>query len=335
MEKILTITIPAYNVSKYLPEVIPTFLQPEVLEDIELLIVNDGSKDNTKEIAEKYQEKYPSVIRVINKENGGHGSTINRGISEAKGKYFKVVDGDDWVDSDEFIRFVGDLKSVNTDVVMNPYKCVYVNEGKEEIKSNSRFECGKVYQISNIIAELGNNYVMHALTYRTEVLKRIKQISENCFYVDQEYICYPLQFVNSIAFFDEVVYQYRLGTDEQSVNIEKLKKNVRMHGRVTNSIANLVLECDDVHDNLKSFLIKRADFMLIKQLFIFLMMPASKSNLTECKKFFKDYLQKNRKIYKCFSVLTKAVATCSTNLIYWCLSPATKIAFRVYQKIAL
>ena len=124
MAKTLSVVIPSYNVEKYLPEILPTFLSPEVLDDIEVLIVNDGSKDNTSKVGKEFQDKYPNTVRIIDKENGGHGSTINRGIEEAVGKYFKVVDGDDWVDTDVFIKYVNALKTLEADAVMTPFNRV-------------------------------------------------------------------------------------------------------------------------------------------------------------------------------------------------------------------
>lgn len=106
MEKILTVTIPSYNVEKYLRQTLDSFLAEEILEEIEVLIVDDGSKDGTAAIGKEYEKNYPGTFRVISKENGGHGSTINRGIQEAKGQYFKVVDGDDWVNTGDFIKLV-------------------------------------------------------------------------------------------------------------------------------------------------------------------------------------------------------------------------------------
>ena len=114
MKKILTVTVPSYNVEKFLENTLDSFVDERVLDDIEVLIVDDGSKDKTAEIGRKYEEKYPDTFRVISKENGGHGSTINRGIGEAKGKYFKVVDGDPkfnkiWTDPVNAKQFAAEL----------------------------------------------------------------------------------------------------------------------------------------------------------------------------------------------------------------------------------
>ena len=106
MEKILTVVVPAYNIETYVKQCLDSFVQKEILDDIEVLVINDGSKDRTVELAEAYVRKYPETFRVINKENGGHGSTINRGIKEASGRYFKVVDGDDWVEGEAFVKLV-------------------------------------------------------------------------------------------------------------------------------------------------------------------------------------------------------------------------------------
>ena len=104
MDKILTITVPAYNVEMYLDSILPTFLDDQILDVIEIFIVNDGSEDKTKEIGQRYVDQYPGIVYLIDKENGGHGSAINKGIELATGKYFKVVDGDDWVDTKELDR---------------------------------------------------------------------------------------------------------------------------------------------------------------------------------------------------------------------------------------
>lgn len=130
MYKILTITIPSYNTSQYIDSCLPTFLSnKKILKDIEILIINDGSKDDTLVKAKYYENKYPETIKVVDKENGGHGSTINSGIKLASGKYFKIVDGDDWVDNNNFTNLVQQLKKIDTDMVVNPY--VEYNERKK------------------------------------------------------------------------------------------------------------------------------------------------------------------------------------------------------------
>ena len=108
--KVLTVLVPTYNVEKYLRRCLDSLLLPEVFEEIEVLVVNDGSKDGSADIARAYEKKYPQTVVFVDKENGGHGSTINVGIEKAQGTYFKVLDSDDWVNIGDFIEFVKRLK---------------------------------------------------------------------------------------------------------------------------------------------------------------------------------------------------------------------------------
>jgi len=116
--KVLTVLVPTYNVEKYLRRCLDSLLLPEVLEEIEVLVVNDGSKDGSADIARAYEKKYPQTVVFVDKENGGHGSTINVGIEKAQGTYFKVLDSDDWVNIGDFIEFVKRLKEETADAVI-------------------------------------------------------------------------------------------------------------------------------------------------------------------------------------------------------------------------
>ena len=133
MEKILSIVIPAYNVEKYLERCLASFEVTEILDQIEVLVINDGSKDQTAAIAQRYCDRYPDSYFLYNKENGGHGSGINYGIRYARGKYFKVVDGDDWLNTEELPAFVELLAQVDTDVVAADFLCV--QDGTEQTLS--------------------------------------------------------------------------------------------------------------------------------------------------------------------------------------------------------
>ena len=118
MEKILTISIAAYNVSAYIKECLDSLVKCSYLDALDIVVVDDGSHDNTVEIVQKYVSKYPDSIRLERKENGGHGSTINRAVSVAKGKYFKVLDGDEWVDAVELEKLVEVLRKISSDLVL-------------------------------------------------------------------------------------------------------------------------------------------------------------------------------------------------------------------------
>lgn len=233
MGKLLSIVVPTYNVEKYLRKCLDSFCIEKIQEKLEVLIINDGSTDSSADIAREYVNKYPQVFCLINKENGGHGSTINRGIKEAKGRYFKVVDSDDWVDEEAFRELFAYLENCNSDVVYTNFYHVNDRTGKRSVEFASPFpgvEYGREYRFSEI---KGNLFLkMHGFTIKTEILRNIPAIDENCFYVDMEYVLFPVPWAETIAFLDIFVYQYRVGLPGQSMNIQRMKKNADNYDRV-------------------------------------------------------------------------------------------------------
>ena len=115
--KTLTFLIPCYNVAGCVRHCIESMLVDSFLDDIEILLINDGSQDNTLDILREYEQKYPTVVRVIDKQNGGWGTAINLGIREAQGKYIKEVDADDWVSSDNLQEYISFLKANKIDYI--------------------------------------------------------------------------------------------------------------------------------------------------------------------------------------------------------------------------
>ena len=133
MNKIISFIIPSYNVEKYLSKALESFLAGDVLDKIEVLIVNDGSKDSTATVANEYVEKYPETYRLINKQNGGHGSAINTGAEAANGKFLKVIDADDWVITDNLKELIEKLEVCESDVFLTPYHTVDMETGEKTV----------------------------------------------------------------------------------------------------------------------------------------------------------------------------------------------------------
>ncbi len=244
IEKILTVVVPTYNAEKYLKDNLESLCVEELLSEIDVLVINDGSTDSSLKIAQEYADRYPGTYRVITKENGGHGSGINWGIQYAVGKYFKVVDADDWVAEDAFKKLIGMLKSSNSDIVSSGFLWAFdmgqadktMYRTKSEIqKPFDGVEYGKEYCFDNIAEKL---YIkMHNLTIKTNILKDNKIIiDENCYYVDTEYITYPIPYINTISFMEDYVYLYRIGRMGQSVGIDKMQHNEKNYDRVITSL---------------------------------------------------------------------------------------------------
>lgn len=233
MTKILSVVVPSYNAAEYLNETIPTMMASKNINDVEIIIVNDGSKDHTSEIAHALKEQFPNVIRVVDKENGGHGSTINAGIQVATGKYFKVIDADDWVDSQAFENLISFLHQTDADEVITPYLEVYMGQELTRLQAVNVVEEKKEYQYDEFLRLHGELPQMHMVTIKTQILKDNHIcIGEKMFYVDMEYIMFPSPYVEKVVYLNEVVYQYRLGTITQSVSVGSFIRNRHMHHQV-------------------------------------------------------------------------------------------------------
>ena len=237
VEKILSISIAAYNVENFLKNTLDSLVAPEIIDDIEVLIIDDGSKDNTAAIGKEFEDKYPNSFKVISKPNGGYGSTINAAIDIATGKYFKILDGDDWYDTKNLICFVQALKNMSADLVLTPFTMVYEGTGEKQV-----INIDYKYQEKNITFEqlpeaLYSKIKMHSVTYKTSILKQNNiRIGEHCFYTDMEYISFPIVYVNDVNFFDYSIYQYRIGLEGQSVSDEGFRKHYKDHLRVVDRI---------------------------------------------------------------------------------------------------
>ena len=233
---LLTIVMPSYNIQDYILKGIESFQQvnPNQKEKFEVLIVNDGSTDDTEKVAKEVLGK-DSLLngRVITKENGGHGSTINRGIQEAKGKFFKVIDGDDWIIPAEFEKFLDALETTDVDMIITDFTEQHVyNDTAVRNDFIDKYEVGKTYTgIPDV------RIPMHSVAYKTSILSKNNiRLSEKTFYVDMQYTLFPLEYVHSFVYWNFDIYQYYIGRPEQSMNIESMKRNVRHHLTVTNSV---------------------------------------------------------------------------------------------------
>lgn len=247
MNKILTITVPTYNVEKYLDRCILSLVNDEsILDLLDIIIVNDGSKDKSLEIAKKYEKQYPNCIRVIDKENGGHGSTINVGLKEAKGKYFRILDSDDWVNIDDFPKYVKDLEKLDVDVVVTDYTLMRVFSN-EEVVIKYKIQKNKITKFDDVdIESLYPDYFSNAAsTFKTETLRKAGlYLDEKCYYVDMEYILLPIKEINDYIYLDYNIYRYFFGRANQSVNLDSFVKNRAMHEKVLKRLIDFYVNED-------------------------------------------------------------------------------------------
>lgn len=233
--KILSITVPIYNTENYIERCLDSILIDEIIDDIEVILVNDGSKDKSIDIMRQYEKKYPNTIVVIDKENGGHGSTINAALKVAKGKYFRVLDSDDWFDSNNFVTFIKKIKSEEVDLIVTNYRKEFVYNGiSEEIKWNDLKENITYYFDKFNLKILNKEYfVMANSTYKTEILRKANlNLIERVFYVDMQYNIVPILYVNTFKFIRLDIYRYFIGRPDQSMNLDNFVRNRAHHDKV-------------------------------------------------------------------------------------------------------
>ena len=225
MDKILSISVAAYNVASTLSEAIDPFIQSGVIDALDIMIVDDGSKDNTAKIAQKYQERFPESIRFIHKENGGWGSTVNTGIRNAIGKYFKQLDGDDYYSPENLPRYIEELRKHNSDIVITPY-ITYDDITKNVITTencNPGCPIGVEMKLSEVDAF---GPFMHSFAIRTELLKKNNVlITEHCFYTDTEFVLKACNQAETVMFLDKPIYYYRRASSGQSMSLDGLEKH--------------------------------------------------------------------------------------------------------------
>ena len=243
--KYITFAIPCYNSEAYMEKAINSILPAG--EDVEILIVNDGSTDKTKKIGKQYAERFPSIVKVINKENGGHGDAVNSGLSHASGKYFKVVDSDDWVDEDSLMKLLEVIRGFvregsEVDMIVSNY--VYEKAGMEHkkiIHYRNVLPQNEIFRWDDIGSFHLDQYIlMHSVMYRTEMLKPCQlKLPKHTFYVDNIYVYYPLPHVRLLCYLDVDFYRYFIGREDQSVNEKIMISRVDQQIYVTKSMISM------------------------------------------------------------------------------------------------
>lgn len=296
MNKELTISIAAYNVENFIRNTLDSLIVNN-MEKLEVLIIDDGSKDKTAMIAKEYAKKYPNTFKVISKENCGYGSTINCGIKNATGKYFKQLDGDDWFDTKNLEIILNKLEKINSDAIYTPYITAYEGTAKKEV----------CYEINDKINEDINTFLeckfkvsMHNLMYKTSLLKENKiRIDENCFYTDTEYVVYPLFHTKTITSISLPLYIYRFGLEGQSISYTGRIKHYKDHLKASSNLLKYITKSSNLKSQKINYLNEYVAEMLATSIggFLIILKP-SKEIFQTIKDFDENVKKQNTKIYK-------------------------------------
>ncbi|AWI04286.1 glycosyltransferase family 2 protein [Clostridium drakei] len=237
--KIITFTVPCYNSEAYMEHCIETLLPGG--EDVEIILVDDGSSDGTAIIADNYASKYPSIVKAIHQENGGHGEAVNTGIKNASGLYFKVVDSDDWLDVPGMLKVISVLKELHEQgKVLDMMICNYVYEHSVDntshvVRYKNVMPENRVFGWSDVGKFKMSQYIlMHSVIYNTELLHECGLVlPKHTFYVDNLFVYQPLPYIKTIYYMNIDLYRYFIGREDQSVNEKIMIKRIDQQIRVT------------------------------------------------------------------------------------------------------
>ncbi len=237
--KIITFAVPCYNSAAYMNKCIDSILVAG--DKVEIILVNDGSSDETSSICKEYENKYPNIIKAIDQENKGHGGAVNTGISNATGKYFKVVDSDDWLCENSLKSLMATLEECeNKQEDVDLFIANYVYENTRDntskvINYTGVFPENKVFNWSQCKRfELSQYLLMHSIVYKTELIRKCKlKLPEHTFYVDNIFAYIPLPYVKNIYYLNVDLYRYFIGREDQSVNEAIMVKRVDQQLRIT------------------------------------------------------------------------------------------------------
>jgi len=304
--KLLTITIPCYNSAAYMRNCIESLLPGG--DEVEIIIVNDGSKDETMEIADEYAAKYPSIVKAIHKENGGHGSAVNAGIEHATGLYFKVVDSDDWVKNSAYLEILKTLKELSgtresLDMLISNFVYDKVGETRKKVMAykhvlpeNRLFGWEEIRRFGK-----GKYILMHSVIFRTKLLWECNlKLPEHTFYVDNIYVYFPLLHVKNLYYLNVNFYHYFIGREDQSVNekvmISRIDQQIRVNKLMIDFLSENYTKLAK-EKKLKNYMLNYLDIITTVSS-IMLIRSETEENFEKKKELWSYLKQKNKSIYK-------------------------------------
>lgn len=301
--KILSVAIPCYNSAAYMRKAVDSAMAAG--KDVEVIIVDDGSSDNTAAIADEYEFMYPEIVRVIHKENGGHGDAVMTGLRYSSGFYFKVLDSDDWFDTEALAKMMKLLRGMVynhslVDMVISNY--VYEKQGEKHKKCinyrsamprNSVFTWADIHHFS-----YSQNILMHSVIYRTELLRRCgMQLPKHTFYVDNIYVYLPLPHVKTLYYCDVNLYRYFIGREDQSVNEKVMIDRVDQQIFVTKHMIDNTDMSADISSKLRKYMVKYIVMMMTVST-VLLLRSGKTENLIKRNELWNYLEEKNPDLYR-------------------------------------
>lgn len=304
LKKLLTFAVPCYNSEAYMSKCIDSLLPGG--EDVEIIIVDDGSTDGTAQIADEYAAKYPDICRAIHQENAGHGGAVNTGMTAAKGIYFKVVDSDDWVDPDSYREVLEALRRfkderVPVDLLIANYVYEHVLDGKSHaIRYTNALPEGTLFGWEEARHfRMSQNLLMHSVIYRTRVLRDCGlHLPEHTFYVDNLFVYIPLPYVRRIYYLNTDFYRYYIGREDQSVNEKTMISRIDQQILVN----RLMVDAYDLYEEVSNKHLRNYMFNYLAMIFtvtsVMLIVSKTPENIRKRDELWKYFREKRPRMWK-------------------------------------
>ncbi|MEG2174394.1 MAG: glycosyltransferase [Oscillospiraceae bacterium] len=217
MEKLLTIAVPSFNMEKHLPKNLATYADQRLRGALEVIVLDNASQDASAAIADDFVVRFPEIFRLLRRESRGYGSSINAALREARGKYFRIVDADDWVDTESLLGLLEELAVCEADVVQTNYCRVVMSTGEKLPFRFSEVAYGRVYHEFSPCRR--NAPCIHSTAYRTALLREHAiALQDGIFFVDEEFVILPFLYAKSVIYYDLDIYRYLVGNPTQSTS---------------------------------------------------------------------------------------------------------------------
>lgn len=301
--KLLSIAVPCYNSQEYMRNCVDSLLEGGNL--VEILIVDDGSKDDTAKIADEYAEKYPGIVKAIHQENGGHGEAVNTGIRNASGLYFKVVDSDDWVNKEAYLAILDKLLEITggsqtLDMMISNF--VYEKQGakrKKVMKYKLYMPEKKIFTWREMgRMPVGKYILMHSVIYRTGLLRECGlELPKHTFYVDNLFVYQPLPYVKTMYYMDVNFYRYFIGREDQSVHEDVMIQRIDQQIRVNKLMIDTFAGAKITDKHIRRYMLRYLDIIMAVSS-IMLIRSGTEENLAKKKELWRYLKTADPRVYR-------------------------------------
>ncbi|MEE0812097.1 glycosyltransferase family 2 protein [Blautia sp.] len=301
--KLLSVAVPCYNSQEYMKNCIDSLLEGQDL--VEIIIVDDGSKDNTAAIADEYATKYPDIVKAVHQENGGHGEAVNTGLRNATGLYFKVVDSDDWVNKEAYLAILDKLREITggpqtLDMMISNF--VYEKQGakrKKVMRYKSYMPENKIFTWKEMgRMPVGKYILMHSVIYRTGLLRDCGlELPKHTFYVDNLFVYQPLPHVQTMYYMDVNFYRYFIGREDQSVHEDVMIRRIDQQLFVNRIMIDTIAGAKNIEKNIRRYMLRYLDIIMAVSS-IMLIRSGTEENLNKKKDLWKYLKNADIRIYR-------------------------------------